>query len=141
MIVFRILRGRWSPILAKEFRRTRRPKPVLLLARLPNPLGSDGEYHDDYGPWQLRVHCERWSRRRPRRCASSRRPAHRGVRLKRDGLMRCVSIKRGQYELQELDTSRSTRHRHSRTNRNGKPLASAAAHFQLRRGACYVFPF
>lgn len=58
---------------------------------------------------------------------------HCGKVFKRGGLMRCVTAKRGQYALEELDTPGHLNHRHA------KPLASAAAHHQLRHGAT-VFP-
>jgi hypothetical protein len=133
MIVFRILRGRWSPLLAKEFRRTRRAKSVMLLARIPSTVQDDY-----YGPFLLRVEHERRPQKRPRKRPSSSRPAPRGPVLKRDGLMRCVTEKRGQYERQELD---SPGYASLKPHHHGKPLASAAAHHQLRHGAATVFPF
>ena len=140
MIIFRLRRGRWSPLLAKEFRRTRRDKPTLLMSRI-SASARERVGLPVYGdPGQMRLHCQRWSRRRDRRRPSSSRPKHRGQVLGRDGLMHCVTAKRGRHELQDLEAPSHLTHRHDRTNPNGKPLASAAAHHQLRHGAS-VWPF
>lgn len=63
MIIFRPHRSYWSAILAKEFHRTRRDKPVMLLSRCPTPMRDrDGYFYGDAG--QMRLHCRRWSQRR-----------------------------------------------------------------------------